>query len=194
MKHLIQKINRGILLTTVVLLAVIVYLIVLVAAQAGEKPHIEEACRRYVDLEIRYSMLPADVRSGDADMPEEKLEAYLLDMESVLAPQYIDNDRILELALERLRNSLTSQAEGWSVIQEYEKAITSFESFSFSGSEVTVIFKTQTSIERTESTGAKTPSGRIAGETTDTMVLQKQGDDWRVVYATLYEPNVEFRY
>jgi hypothetical protein len=190
---LLKKMNRGIILSVVLLLAVVVYLVALAAVQSAEKPLIEQVCREYVSLETQYTMLPPDYRSDDAVMTDQELDSYLSEIENKIAPYYIDNDRIRQLALERLANRITSQSEGWDRLLSYEKEITEFDSFSFSGSEATVKIKTRSVIERPENSAGKIEGGRLAGETTDTVVLQKSDGKWLVVYAQLNEPMPVYR-
>lgn len=193
MLSLFKKLNRGAVLTVILLLAVVIYLITLAAVQSGEKPEIEKICRDYISLETEYALLPQDYRAGNEIMPEEELQSYLAEMEAAITPYYIVNDRIRQLALERLEGRLIDQAEGWDRILSYEKNITDFYSFSFSGSEVTVLIKTQSIIERPDNPVSKAAGGRVAGETRDTVVLQKNGDQWMVVYAAINEPVSMYR-
>ena len=188
MKNFLKKINRGILLSAVMLLGVIIYLISLSVVQAREKPLLEELCRQYVATEIAYSVLPEQYRDKDTVMADDELDAYLAQMKAAISPFYFDNEQILQLAVDRIGGNLATQAEGWYRIREYEKSIQFFDSFEFDGSKVTVRFKSLTTIERVNSEMSAQPETRQVGETDDLIILQKAEGSWYIVYAALNEP------
>ena len=196
MKQFLKKINRGIGLSVVIVIGIIIYLLVVAAVQAQEKPEIESLVSRYVAAEIKYSMLPVEQRQSDKPMTEAELSTYLDEMADEVIPFYLDNERIRDMAYERMANYLISQTEGYTpVVLEYEKNILSFESFVYDGSRVTVSFKTQSVIERPEDAISGMSGGRIVGEVEDRMILEKVDGTWKVIYAGLSEPfDSHYRY
>lgn len=190
MKKLLKKANRGILLTVFVLIAVSIYLITSAFMQAAEKPQIEKICRDYTAAEISYMMLPERWRTGEEPMPQEEIEAYKVKMQAEIEPWYIDNQRIRDLALNRLDAAIDDQTAGMSKIIECTKEIARFESFSFSGNEVTVVFKSRTAVDRSKSEYEE--GGRIVEETSDTIMLQKEDGKWKLVYASLWLPSPNY--
>ena len=190
MKKLLKKANRGILLTVFVLIAVSIYLITSAFMQAAEKPQIEEICRSYAAAEIGYYMLPEPWRTGEEPMPQDEIDKYKDKMQSEIEPWYRGNQRIRALAMNRLGNEIEIQAENVSRVLECTKEISRFESFSFSGNEVTVVFKSRTAIERAKSEYEE--GGRIVEETSDTIMLQKEDGEWKLVYASLWLPSPNY--
>ena len=187
MKNIVKKMNRGILLTVAILIVVSIYLVATSISQAAEKPAIEQICRDYTASEISYSLLPENWRDSTEPMPQEELDKYLASMETDIAPWYIDNERIRKLALDRIENDLEYQADSADRILEYTKEIVKFESLSFSGNEVTVVFRSRSAVERSISENTS-DTDRTVEETSDTIMLQKIDGEWKLVYANLYQP------
>jgi hypothetical protein len=187
MKNIVKKMNRGILLTVAILIVVSIYLVATSISQAAEKPTIEQICRDYTASEISYSLLPENWRDSTEPMPQEELDKYLASMETDIAPWYIDNERIRKLALDRIKNDLEYQADSADRILEYTKEIVKFESLSFSGNEVTVVFRSRSAVERSISENTS-DTDRTVEETSDTIMLQKIDGEWKLVYANLYQP------
>lgn len=193
MKKFLKKINRGVILTVVLLLGVVIYLVALSAVQAREKPVLENLCRQYVEKEIAYLLLPEQYRPIEAEVPDAELATYIAEMENAIRPFYIENEQIFQLAVDRISARLQGQAEGWSRILVYEKSIQDFNSFEFDGNKVTVKFKSLTTVERSGGEFKEQPEGRQVGETEDLIVFQKIDGQWQVLYAELNEP-VQYRY
>lgn len=187
MKKLLKKANRGILLTAFVLIAVSIYLITSAFMQAAEKPKIEELCRSYTEAEIKYMMLPEKWRTSTEQMPQNEVDAYIEKMQAEIEPWYINNQRIRDLAINRLDGAIDDQTVSMSKIINCTKEIARFESFSFNGNEVTVVFKSRTAVERSKS--EYEAGGRIVEETSDTIMLQKEAGEWKLVYAALWLPS-----
>jgi hypothetical protein len=91
------------------------------------------------------------------------------------------------LALDRIKNDLEYQADSADRILEYTKEIVKFESLSFSGNEVTVVFRSRSAVERSISENTS-DTDRTVEETSDTIMLQKIDGEWKLVYANLYQP------
>ncbi len=194
MKKFLKHANRGIIVSVIIIMGILTYLTATAVSQGREKPAIETVCREYIAAEIQFSLLPEQYRTLESDMTEEQFEAYLQKLETTLLPFYIDNDRIREIAYEQLSNYLESQLMNQAPVLSYEKTILSFDSFIFDGSQVTVELTTQSTIELPENKNFGEPGGRIAGETTDHIVLEKVSNQWLVVYASLSQPHRSHRY
>lgn len=182
---ILKKINRGALLTLILLLGVIIYLIALSAVQSREKPRIEEICRQYVAAEVAYSLLPADYRTEGIAVPEEELGDYIQEMETAIRPFYLDNEKVVSLALDRLADNLRNQAEKGNRLLLFEKEIKDFSSFEFDGNKATVRFRSLTTVERNGGSPGMNPEARLTGETDDRIVLQKVDGQWQIVFAEL---------
>lgn len=188
MRTWLKKVNRGLILTLVVILAVSVYLIALNVAQNRQKPQIETVCRDYIALEIAWQRLPAEISLVDLPLSDEAQAEYFGELRTALAPYYIQDDQILDLAVQRIADTLRPQMTGGLVITSYEKTVTSFSEFQFDGQRVTVEVTSQTAVEQVDPGRPDATPQRFAGSITDTLTLQREGDDWKLLNASLNFP------
>lgn len=59
---LLKKINKGLVLTVIVLLALIIYIVTVEISRNKEKPNIEAACKNYIETINKYAVLPEDAQ------------------------------------------------------------------------------------------------------------------------------------
>lgn len=75
---LLKKINKGVVLTVIVLLVLIIYIVTLEIKRNSEKPNIEEACKDYIELINKYAVLPENTQKlyyNEQISSEEKTKA-----------------------------------------------------------------------------------------------------------------------
>ncbi|MDD2579027.1 MAG: hypothetical protein PHP40_03000 [Eubacteriales bacterium] len=188
MKTWLKKVNRGLILTLVAILAVTVYLTALSIAQNRQKTRIEAICRDYIALEAAWQKLPADIDLADLPLSDEEQAAHFSQLRTELAPYYIQDEQILDLAVQRISDSLRLQMNGGTVLTSYEKTVTAFSGFQFDGQRVTVEITTQTAVEQVDPGRPDAMPQRFAGSITDSITLQREGDTWRLLNASLNLP------
>jgi len=184
----LDKINRGAMLTAFVLLCVIGYLVGLALVQNAAKPVIEQLCSDYIRTEVRYSMLPAQYRAEAPGMPDAERAAYLADMAKDIKAYLIDDELTSKFTVDNLQTRLENQMNGIGVIYDYQKTIVKFDSIIFSDGIVTVSVRTNTVFDGPVNNSLSIDRQQMAVETTDTLVVQKDGGQWKVVYASLTSP------
>jgi len=189
--NLLKKLNRGAVLLTVVILAVIIYLIIHAAVNLAQTEQVKAACAEYVAAEVRYSVLPADYRSDTPDMPAGEQDKYIQEMIDHIRPLLTHDNFASGLTLDRLENSLRSQMTGLNVIYEYEKSNFRYQSVSFKQDIATVVVITQTVFDGPAgyyADGVPVLRQRQVVNATDTIVLQKIDGVWKIFYASLSNP------
>jgi hypothetical protein len=188
MKYL-SKINRGAILTAVVILGVIGYLITNAILQNNEKPRIKQICDTYIQTEVKYNMLPAAYRIDKPAMSASALTDFLAEMKKNITAFYPDKEQYYQFVVMSLTNDLTSQSKGTGVVYKYEKSIKKYDDMVFDGDIVTVNMTCNTTIEARDlsKTGA-TVKENLVQEIMDTVILQKIDGQWKVVYATINRP------
>ncbi len=178
----LKKLNRGAILTGFLLLGVVVYLVVLSAGQRAQLPVIRQTVADYVQAELDWQMLPPAYRTDLPDMPAQELASFIQGKAAVIESFYIDNDAIVKPRVRLMTEDLKAQAAGRAVVFDYRKTITGFEDIVFDGSQVTVSFRSLTTLDGAGMAGGATE------ETSDRVILQKTGERWRTVYAALNKP------
>ncbi len=59
---LLKKINKGLVLTVIVLVALIIYIVTVEISRNNEKPNIETACKNYIETINKYSTYPENLQ------------------------------------------------------------------------------------------------------------------------------------
>lgn len=74
---LLKKINKGLVLTVIVLLALIIYIVTVEISRNNEKPNIETACKNYIETINKYSVFPENLHKvyNKEDYSEEQKKA-----------------------------------------------------------------------------------------------------------------------
>lgn len=74
---LLKKINKGLVLTVIVLVALIVYIVTVEISRNNEKPNIETACKNYIETINKYSVFPEKLQKvyNKEDYSEEQKKA-----------------------------------------------------------------------------------------------------------------------
>jgi hypothetical protein len=188
----LKKINRGAIVSVIILLSVIVYLVALAVSKSLEMPAIRKVCADYISTEVSYSMLPEAYRTAAPDMPAVEKEQYLADMKQDISSFLVSDGKTGQLILDRLQASLEQQMSGDSVIYEYQKTIIKFESAVFSEELVTVTLQSETVYDGpfpgNDGSTAATRQRQVQN-LTDTVILKKIGGEWKVFFASLLTPN-----
>lgn len=188
----LKKINRGLILTLVVLIAVAIYLVVLSQAQAAAKSEIKNVCERYVVTEISYNMLPEKYRVKNPDISQSEIEQYIEDMTNDIRAFYPDDRQSYKHLISRSKASIEHQAKGIEVIYSYQKDILDYDKFVFDGNTVTVTISSNSSIQRFDHTANDDIGEKVSTITTDTISLIKKDGEWKVIYANLQMPSKQY--
>jgi len=194
--NLLKKLNRGAILMTGVIIAVIIYLIIHAAVNLAQTEQVKAVCAEYVAAEVRYSVLPAAYRSDTQSMPASEQDNYIQEMIDHIRPLLTDDSFASGLTLERLEKSLRSQMTGLNVIYEYDKSNFRYQSVSFKQDIATVVVITQTVFDGPAgyfADGVPVTRQRQVVNATDTIVLQKIDGVWKIFYASLSNPAADSR-
>lgn len=185
----LSKINRGAILTTLVILGIASYLIATAAVQNKEKPVIKQICEAYIQEEVSYNMLPDSYRKDDPDMNASALDDYIAEMEKDIIAYYPDNEQYYKYLIASRTADLTAQANGNGVVFQYTKTILRYDSITFDGDTAEVGMTCSTTIE-TKSSGMSGSSlnDKFTEDMTDNIILQKIDGKWKVLYASINRP------
>ncbi len=198
----IKKINRGLILTVLVVTGVAVYLVTLNVARAGYKEEINAVLNEYIGVETSYNMLPDNYRDGKQEMTESDFNAYVAKMKTDIAEYYIDNPEAVSTTTSALEKRLKLLYDKTETVTEYEKTVKD-SSFEFVGDTVTVTMncknkytsnKSVASDQYSDMLGTLTDylTGGLSTNNDDTfgdrIILQRVGDKWEITYSYLEIP------
>lgn len=184
MGKILRKLNRGAIVTTVVLLAVVIYLVALNITQQKDKEDIKTACEAFLQADADWRVLPVDYKNGETRLPEDQFNQFLADMKADKAKYYISNQAALENDLVYLNGTLNTQNEGMvPLITSFKNRIIKFSNISFNGNSVSVTIDTQVAVESLNIAVGDTAPVLQSLRSSDTITLQKEDGAWKVVYA-----------
>lgn len=197
--RILKKINKGLILTIIVLVVLIIYLTNVEKQRGADKPAIQKACEEYIALTDKYVVLPEDMQTFTGEISKENEEKLKKELKEELEKQMIKNDEAIEIQyeylLEELKNGYRTENE---VRTKNKRTITKISNYEFDGDQVTVTLKT--SVESTykyieEDTGTEKERQNTTTSTNDEIILQKVDGQWKVVYSNMqFDNNNEIYY
>jgi len=184
-----KKFNRGVILTVLTLLCVSIYLIGLDVTQNAEKPAIQKVVESYINTYVNYSMLPESYRIATPNIPQGELDSYTANMENDIKNYFSANDDSYKFITNTLKNDLQSQTTETTVVYSYQKTISKYTKFKFDKSTVTVTLETNSGYDGPDTNSPNSERLILNKVTTDTIVLKKISDEWKVVYSNINKPS-----
>lgn len=187
-----KKINIGLVLTIIVVLAVIVYSISVEAQRKNSKEEIRKTCEEYISLVDKYMVLPEDAQQLGAEAKNINIDNYknnmVNDLKGVMVSEQaaeIQKTIITDITEKDLLNTSNFATN-------YDRKITKIKSYEFDGNQVTVVFESKITSKQKyldvnpengeKKERVKENSSDVKG---DTITLEKKDGKWKVVYSNL---------
>lgn len=189
---ILRKINKGLILTIIVLLALTIYLVNIERQRKADKEDIKKACEEFINFTDKYSVLPEDMQKLTEPVSESKVEEYKKEMKTELEKLMITNEEAVKLQYQNLEFCLDegySNSEG--IRSKLERKITKISSYEFEGNQVTVTFeaKVKTTIKNLNEENEEQESQNSFDTDGDEILLQKVEGKWKIVYSNLQYDN-----
>lgn len=188
----IKKINIGLVLAIIAILAVIVYSVNLGNERNLAKEDIKKSCENFIDLTDKYYTLPSEYQVIGEKSSDVNLNNYYIEMENELKDKTINNEiaNLQKIMLtEYLKNQLVDTSK---ITVSFNREITKISNYVFDGNQVTVSFNSKITTKQKyndvdQETGEL--SEKIRENTFDiqneSITLEKKDGTWKVVYADL---------
>lgn len=186
---ILRKINKGLILTIIVLLALTVYLANVEKQRKEDKEDIKKACEEFISFTDKYSVLPEDMQKLTEQVLESKIEEYKKEMKIELEKLMIDNEEAVKLQYQNLEFCLDEgyrNPEG--IRSKLERKITKISNYEFEGNQVTVTFKAKVKTT-TKNLNEEQESQNSFDTDGDEILLQKVDGKWKIVYSNLQYDN-----
>ncbi|MCI8393268.1 MAG: hypothetical protein HFJ24_07365 [Clostridia bacterium] len=200
--RILKKINKGIVLTCIVLIVLIIYLFNVEIKRNNDKPEIEKVCKDYIELVNKYAVTPESASKVFAPngLSEEEQKAKKDDLdvainksmttlETSLKDKMIDNELAVRMQKDRIEDFVRNNSNVFSsTLTKFNKEVTKVMKFSFDEDQVIVTLNTKTETETkyldslNENKEVSKKNDQISEES---ITLQKVDGTWKVVYADL---------
>ena len=194
--NILKKINKGLILTILVLIVLVIYFSNLEKQRASDKTDIKKVCESFIELTDKYSVLPEELQTLKGEVPEDKVKEYTNQMKKDLTEIMIDNQESVNIQQKILEESLRNGYSEGQVRTNWSRKIQKVSSYQFEKNQVTVSLKDN--IEETIKTSDGSEEYNKNNEfeaSKDEIVLQKVNGKWKVVYANLlFDDNTSYYY
>ncbi|MEG2310450.1 MAG: hypothetical protein RSB76_00515 [Clostridia bacterium] len=134
---LLKKINKGLVLTVLVLAILITYLIFLESSRNNEKLIIDTACANFIDIVDKYSLLPQKYATVNKSIPDDELKLYFKQMHEELS-KYTLNKEVENNLCKMIENKLQTELLSTFVTTNYDRKILKVNKYIFDDKQVTV--------------------------------------------------------
>ena len=179
----LKKINKGLILTILVLIVLILYFNNLEKQRDKDKPDIKKACEDFIELTDKYSVLPVELQTLQDNIPD-------------LADVMIDNQESINIQQKILEENLKNGYNVLEVRTNLSRKIQKVSSYQFENNQVTVSLKDNVEETIKTSDGLEEYDKNNEFEASeDEIVLQKVDGKWKIVYANLqFDDNARYYY
>lgn len=178
-----KKINKGLLLTIIVLIVLIIYLKGVEKQREADKTAIKTSCEEYINLIDNLMVLPEDMQN----LSEENEQKIQDNINNELKKVMIDNEDAIELQSQYVLE-IVKQSNENKIITNCKKNIDKISKYEFDGDQVVVKFSSnlETSYKyiNTE-TNEEEEKQNIQSTSRDEITLQKVDGKWKIVYSYL---------
>lgn len=196
---LLKKINKGFILTVIVLILLSIYLINQEKAKETEKKEISQKCEQYIDFTNKYAVLPEDMQVLKQEISNTELEKYKNEIKQELKKQMIENEQAVDLQYQILTSILENNIKKDSIVTQISRRMIDKPQYVFDGDQVQVIFQSRISItekylenDNDTEEDAKTRNTTYMTQN-DQINLQKVDGEWKIVYSNLqFHSNKEY--
>ena len=186
---ILKKINKGLLLTIVVIAILVIYLTNLEKQREADKTDIKKSCEDFIAFTDEYVVLPEDMQTYTGEISKEDKEKTEIQLKDALKEQMVDNDKAIEIQyeylLDKLENGYKTETE---VKTKNKRTMTKISNYEFDGKQVTVTLRTSTETTykyKDEFTGEEKERKNTITSPSDEIVLQKVEGKWKIVYSYL---------
>ena len=140
----LKKINKGLILTIIVLAALLIYISGVEKQRNADKPDIRKACEDFILLTDKYVVLPEDMQKSEVS--EEKVNEYVNQMKSDVEKVMISNTEAVKIQKQVIENNLRNGYDALDVRIKMSRKIKKINGYEFDGNQVTVKLKDQVEI------------------------------------------------
>lgn len=180
----LKKINKGLILTIIVLAALLIYISSIEKQRNSDKTDIRKACEEFIALTDKYVVLPEDMQKSEVS--EEKVNEYVNQMKNDVEKVMISNTEAVKIQEQVIENNLRDSYNALDVRSKVSRKIKKINGYEFDGNQVTVKLNNQVEIvtkvfDEIEST----KETETFEASSDEIILQKVDGKWKIVYSNL---------
>ena len=180
----LKKINKGLILTIIVLAVLLIYISGVEKQRNADKPDIRKACEEFIALTDKYVVLPEDMQKSEVS--EENVNEYVNQMKNDVEKVMISNTEAVKIQEQVIENNLRDGYDALDVRSKMSRKIKKIKSYEFDGNQVTVKLNDQVEIvTKVFDEIDATKETETFDASSDEIILQKIDGKWKIVYSNL---------
>lgn len=180
----LKKINKGLILTIIVLAALLIYISGVEKQRNADKPDIRKACEEFIALTDKYVVLPEDMQKSEVS--EEKVNEYVNQMKNDVEKVMISNTEAVKIQEQVIENNLRDSYNALDARSKMSRKIKKINGYEFDGNQVTVKLNNQVEIvTKVFDEIDSTKETETFDASNDEIILQKIDGKWKIVYSNL---------
>lgn len=180
----LKKINKGLILTIIVLAALLIYISGVEKQRNADKPDIRKACEEFIALTDKYVVLPEDMQKSEVS--EEKVNEYVNQMKNDVEKVMISNTEAVKIQEQVIENNLRDSYNALDARSKMSRKIKKINGYEFDGNQVTVKLNNQVEIvTKVFAEIDSTKETETFDASNDEIILQKIDGKWKIVYSNL---------
>jgi len=188
----LKKINIGLVLAIIAIVAVVIYCISVESNRKSSKEDIKKACEEFIEITDKYSVLPEQYQVLGEEGSKINLDTYYSEMEDALKG-VTTTDQTANVQKRIISELLQNQLLNTDIINtSFDRKITKISSYEFDGNQVTVSFSSRITIKQkykelnvlTGENMEKVKDNSIDSDSESITLEQKDGK-WKIVSTNL---------
>lgn len=181
-----KKINKGLILTIIAILAVAIYTNILKKQRETEKNKIQTVCNEFIEYTNKYLVYPENMQILNEDIKAEDREKFYDEAETELRKLMIENDEAVKLQFTYFKSVIEQQNNKRSIKTKVDRKISKITGFEFDEDQVTVTFNSKIETTSKYLDGEEEKIKKDSNETSkDEIILKKVGEQWKVVSSNI---------
>lgn len=188
----LRKINKGLILTIIVVIVLVTYLIGVEKQRESDKEKIKIACEEFLKLRDKYTVLPETEQILTKPISEQVKEQAQKELRQALEKQMVDNNEAIKIQYDYLTSVLQKGYGSENIKSKCKRTIDKITEYEFDGNQVTVRFNSTEELTYKyidQETGKDMESQEKNQYVGDEIILQNVDKQWKIVYSTLTENN-----
>ncbi len=184
--RLLRKINKGLILTIIVLVLLVTYCICVEKQRNADKTEIKKVCEKFINLADKYVVAPEKMQNTSQELSSANEEEIQKNLNNELKEIMINNPEAIEIQSSTIMEALKNGYTDKKMKIKNERTITKISNYEFDGNQVEVTFNSTLNVAyKYIDNGSEKEKTNTFNNSSELITLQKVDGKWKVVYSNL---------
>lgn len=184
--RLLRKVNKGLILTIIVLILLVTYCICVEKQRNADKTEIKKVCEKFINLADKYVVAPEKMQNTSQELSSANEEEIQKNLNNELKEIMINNPEAIEIQSSTIMEALKNGYTDKKMKIKNERTITKISNYEFDGNQVEVTFNSTLNVAyKYIDNGSEKEKTNTFNNSSELITLQKVDGKWKVVYSNL---------